>query len=61
MPNRGRPGCNLANPGTGTYASILCFADFASYLSTFTNPSATCTPMKFAIADSSDLFSSASA
>ncbi len=49
------PGCNLANPGTGTYARILCFADFSSFLSTFTSPSATCTPMKFAIANSPDL------
>ena len=49
------PKCNLANPGSGAYASLLCFADFSSYLSTFTNPSATCTPMKFAIAGSSDL------
>ena len=49
------PGCNLANPGTGTYASVLCFVDFSSFLSTFTSPSATCTEMKFAIADSPDL------
>jgi len=59
------PQCNLANPGSGQYAKILCFADFsasgaslatqASYLATFTTPSATCTPMKFSIADSPDL------
>jgi len=53
--NKNLPGCNLANPGTGTYARVLCFVDFSSFLSTFTNPSATCTPMKFSIADSSDL------
>jgi prepilin-type N-terminal cleavage/methylation domain-containing protein len=53
--NEGLPGCNLANPGTGTYANILCFADFSSFLSTFTSPSATCTQMKFSIADTSDL------
>jgi prepilin-type N-terminal cleavage/methylation domain-containing protein len=49
------PGCNLANPGTGLYSSSLCFADFTSFLSTFTQPSATCTQMKFAIADSPDI------
>ena len=62
---RDLPGCNLANPGSGTYANVLCFADFsaagasaatqASYLSTFTHPSATCTQMKYSIADSPDL------
>ncbi len=59
------PSCNLANPGSGQYAKILCFADFsasgastatqASYLKTFTNPSPTCTPMQFSIADSPDI------
>lgn len=53
--NQNLPGCNLANPGPATYASVLCFVDFSSFLSTFTHPSATCTPMKFAIADSPDL------
>ena len=28
-------GCNLASPGSGTYANVLCFADFTS----FTDPS----------------------
>ena len=61
------PGCNLASPGQGSYASILCFADFsgsgasaatqAAFLNTFTHPSATCTPMTFSIAGSSDLLS----
>jgi prepilin-type N-terminal cleavage/methylation domain-containing protein len=59
------PGCNLANPGSGAYANVLCFADFsaagaspatqASYLSAFTHPSATCTQMTYSIADSPDL------
>jgi prepilin-type N-terminal cleavage/methylation domain-containing protein len=59
------PSCNLANEGSGQYAPILCFADFsasgasaatqAAYLKTFTNPSATCTPMQFSIADSPDI------
>jgi len=25
------PGCNFASPGTGTYATSLCFADFSSF------------------------------
>jgi len=54
QPTSADQGCNLANAGTGPYASILCFADFANYASTFSNPSATCTPMTFGIADSSD-------
>jgi prepilin-type N-terminal cleavage/methylation domain-containing protein len=51
--NQNLPGCNLAS--TGQYASLLCFVDFSSFLTTFTRPSATCTPMKFAIANSPDL------
>jgi prepilin-type N-terminal cleavage/methylation domain-containing protein len=51
-------GCNLANAGTGPYASILCFADFLNYdasgTAPFYKPSTTCTQMTFAIADSSD-------
>ena len=59
------PSCNLANAGSGQYSQILCFADFsasgasaatqAAYLKAFTNPSATCTPMQFSIADSPDI------
>ena len=65
--NQNLPGCNLANPGTGTYANILCFADFSAsgaspatqsaYLAAFTQPSAKCTPMTFSIAASPDLLS----
>jgi len=51
--NQNLPGCNLAS--SGPYASTLCFVDFSSFLTTFTRPSNTCTPMKFAIADSPDL------
>jgi len=51
--NQNLPGCNLAS--TGPYDSILCFVDFSSFLTTFTRPSATCTQMKFAIANSPDL------
>ena len=45
-------GCSFANPGTGTYARQLCFADFTS----FTDPSGQsgCQKMKLLIADSSD-------
>ena len=45
-------GCNLASTGSGTYASVLCFADFTS----FTDPSAAsgCQQMKLSIADSPD-------
>ena len=56
-PNQNLPGCNLANPGPAQYSSILCFVDFTSFASTFTHPSATCTPMQFAIANSSDILS----
>ncbi len=65
--NQNLPGCNLANPGTGTYANILCFADFSAsgaspatqsaYLAAFTQPSAKCTQMTFSIAASPDLLS----
>ena len=51
--NQNLPGCNLAS--TGQYANLLCFADFSSFLTTFTHPSVTCTHMKFAIANSPDL------
>ena len=43
-------GCNLASPGSGTYANILCFADFSS----FTDPSSACQQMKLSIANSPD-------
>ena len=45
-------GCNLASLGSGTYANVLCFADFSS----FTDPSsaAGCQQMKLSIADSPD-------
>jgi prepilin-type N-terminal cleavage/methylation domain-containing protein len=45
-------GCNLASLGTGTYANVLCFADFSS----FTDPSAAtgCQQMNLSIADSPD-------
>ncbi len=43
-------GCNLASPGSGTYANVLCFADFTS----FTDPSSTCQQMKLSIANSPD-------
>jgi prepilin-type N-terminal cleavage/methylation domain-containing protein len=56
-PNQNLPGCNLANPGPAVYSSVLCFVDFSSFASTFTHPSATCTPMSFSIANSSDILS----
>ena len=45
-------GCNLASLGSGTYANVLCFADFSS----FTDPSsaAGCQQMNLSIADSPD-------
>ncbi len=45
-------GCNLASLGSGTYANVLCFADFSS----FTDPSsaAGCQQMHLSIADSPD-------
>ena len=43
-------GCNLASPGSGTYANILCFADFTN----FTDPTTTCQQMKLSIANSPD-------
>ena len=49
-------GCNLASPGSGTYAPILCFADFSS----FTNANSPTCPggvgqqMKLSISDSPD-------
>lgn len=43
-------GCNLASPGTGTYANVLCFADF----STFTDPSSGCQQFKLPIENSED-------
>jgi len=46
----GTVGCSFANPGTGTYARQLCFADFTS----FTDPVGACQPMKLLIEDSSD-------
>ena len=46
----GTPGCSFANPGTGTYARQLCFADFTS----FTDPTSKCQQMKLGIEDSSD-------
>jgi prepilin-type N-terminal cleavage/methylation domain-containing protein len=50
-------GCNLASPGSGTYAPILCFADFSS----FTNATSPTCPggvgqqMKLSISDSPDV------
>ena len=45
-------GCNLASLGSGTYANVLCFADFSS----FTDPSSAsgCQQMNLSIADSPD-------
>lgn len=43
-------GCNLASPGTGTYANVLCFADF----STFTDPASGCQQFKLPIQNSED-------
>ncbi len=43
-------GCNLASPGSGTYANVLCFADFSS----FTDPSGACQQMRLSIANSPD-------
>jgi len=44
-------GCNLASPGSGTYANVLCFADLTGY-----NPNLTsgCQQYKLSIADSPD-------
>ncbi len=50
-------GCNLASPGSGTYAKVLCFANFTG----FTNTNSTACPggigqqMKLSIADSPDV------
>jgi prepilin-type N-terminal cleavage/methylation domain-containing protein len=50
-------GCNLSSPGSGTYAPILCFADFSS----FTNANSSSCPggvgqqMKLSISDSPDV------
>ena len=59
------PGCNLANPGSGTVCQATLLrrllggwrppATQASYLTAFTHPSATCTQMTYSIADSPDL------
>jgi len=45
-------GCNLASLASGTYANVLCFADFSS----FTDPSSAsgCQQMNLSIADSPD-------
>jgi hypothetical protein len=43
-------GCNLASQGTGTYANVLCFADF----STFTDPASGCQQFKLPIQNSED-------
>ena len=43
-------GCNLASPGSGTYANLLCFADFTN----FQDPSSGCQQMNLAIANSPD-------
>jgi Tfp pilus assembly protein FimT len=52
-------GCNLASPGSGNYAKVLCFADFTSFKNTNSNnaycPSGTGQQMKLSIADSPDV------
>ena len=52
-------GCNLASPGSGNYAKVLCFADFTSFTNANTNntycPNGTGQQMKLSIADSPDL------
>ncbi len=50
-------GCNLASPGSGNYAKVLCFADFTGFKNT---NSASCPggvgqQMKLSIADSPDV------
>lgn len=60
-PSSGQPSqdasCSLANPGSGAYATQLCFADFSSYASVFKTPPNTCQKMVFQIADSPDFLS----
>lgn len=48
--------CGLATPGTGTYASKLCFVDFTSY-NVAQQESGSCDHMSTAIADTSDTLS----
>ena len=50
-------GCNLASPGSGTYASELCFADFSSFTNTNSPscPGGVGQPMKLSIEDSPDV------
>ena len=43
-------GCNLASPGSGVYANVLCFVDLTS----FTDPATSCQQMKLSIANSPD-------
>lgn len=52
-------GCNLASPGSGNYASVLCFADFTGFTNASTNnaycPAGTGQQMKLSISDSPDV------
>ena len=50
-------GCNLASPGSGNYAPILCFADFSSFTNTNNPacPGGVGQQMKLSISDSPDV------
>jgi prepilin-type N-terminal cleavage/methylation domain-containing protein len=52
-------GCNLASPGSGNYAAVLCFADFSGFTNANSNdaycPAGTGQEMKLSISDSPDV------
>ena len=55
QPTQNPAGCNLASPGSGTYANVLCFANFSTFTNASTCPGGGGQQMKLAIADSPDL------
>ena len=52
-------GCNLASPGSGGYAAVLCFADFSGFTNANSNdaycPAGSGQEMKLSISDSPDV------
>jgi prepilin-type N-terminal cleavage/methylation domain-containing protein len=52
-------GCNLASPGSGNYAKVMCFADFSSFTNANSDnnycPNGTGQEMQLSIADSPDI------
>ena len=57
--SNGAPGCSFATPGTGTYATQLCFADFTKFagdVATSTNGTP-CQTMTLPIANTPDILS----